>query len=193
MKKEDIITLPNAHLRQKSEKISFSNDDIASVKKLIQDMEAATLDWEDSRPHEIGAALAAVQIDDLRRVVIIRTDFDDKESRSFTALVNPKIIRTEGEVIYDHEGCLSVKEVYGLVGRHSKIKVKAHDLDGNEVRIKAEGFLARVLQHEIDHTDGIVFIDHIKDDPEAFFTLNDKGELEKLDYDTHIKNNRILW
>lgn len=156
-------------------------------------MIASTLDWEDSRPHEIGAALAAVQLDTLQRVVIVRSDFDDKSSREFTVLLNPQIIKKEGEIVHDHEGCLSVKDVYGLVPRHSKVKIKAQDIEGNEVRIKAEGFLARVLQHEIDHTNGIVFIDHIKQDKDAFFRLNENGELKKLDYDKDIAENSILW
>lgn len=189
MKKEDIICLPNPRLRQKSTKARPNE----ATKKIVEDMIAATLDWEDSRPHEIGAALAAVQLDKLQRVVIVRSDFDDKQSREFTVLLNPQIIKKEGEIVSDHEGCLSVRDVYGLVPRHSKVKVKALDIDGNEVRIKAEGFLARVLQHEIDHTNGIVFVDHIKDDPEAFFRLNDSGELKKLDYDKDIKTNSILW
>lgn len=153
----------------------------------------ATLDWEASRPYEIGAALAAVQIDQLQKAVIIRSDFDDKTSQEFTTLINPKVIKYEGEIIKDYEGCLSVKDVYGYVPRYSKVRVKALDLDGGEIRIKAEGFLARVLQHEIDHTNGKVFIDHIKEDPEAFFTLDEKGELTKLDYEKDIKTSSILW
>lgn len=190
MKKEAIITLPHADLRKKSHRVHVITDDI---KKLAQDMIRATLDWEDSRPYEIGAALAAVQVDILERVVVIRSDFDDKENRDFTILINPEIVKAEGDIIYEHEGCLSVKGVYGLVPRHSKVRVKALDIDGNEVRIKAEGFLARVIQHEIDHTNGIVFIDHIKDDKDAFFTLNDKGDLEQLNYDKDIKDSDILW
>lgn len=190
MKKEAIITLPHADLRKKSHRVHVITDDI---KKLAQDMIRATLDWEDSRPYEIGAALAAVQVDILERVVVIRSDFDDKENRDFTILINPEIVKAEGDIIYEHEGCLSVKGVYGLVPRHSKVRVKALDIDGNEVRIKAEGFLARVIQHEIDHTNGIVFIDRIKDDKDAFFTLNDKGDLEQLNYDKDIKDSDILW
>lgn len=190
MKKENIIALPHSHLRQKSLKVS-SFDQV--IKKLVGDMIEATLDWEDSRPHEIGAALAAVQVNKLVRAVIVRSDFDDKQSREFTPLINPKIIKLEGEVMYDHEGCLSVKDIYGLTPRHSKVRIKAQDLDGNEIRVKAEGFLARVLQHEVDHTNGILFIDHIKDDPKAFFTLDQKGELQSLDYEKYIKNSPVLW
>jgi peptide deformylase len=190
MKKEDIITLPNPHLRTKSAKVHVITDDTV---RLIDDMTAASIDWEDSRPHEISAALAAVQIDRMERVVIIRSDFDDKSAREFTALINPEIVKYEGEVISDYEGCLSVGGVYGKVPRHSKVRVKALDLEGAEVRFKAEGFLARVIQHEVDHTNGIVFIDHLRDQTDAFYTLDEKGELQPLDYDEHIRNNSILW
>ena len=190
MTKDDIIALPNPHLRQKSAKIHVITPE---VEQLSDEMIAAALDWEDSRPHEISAALAAVQVDRLERVVIVRGDFDDKKTREFTTLINPEIVKYEGDIVADYEGCLSVQHVYGKVPRHSKIRVKALDLEGNEIRFKAEGFLARVIQHEIDHTNGIVFIDHIRDTHDAFYTLDEKGELQPLSYDTDIANNRILW
>ena len=190
MKKEDIITLPNPHLRQRSDRVHVITDDVV---KLVDDMVQASLDWEDSRPHEISAALAAVQVDRLDRVVIIRSDFEDKKSRDFTPLVNPEIVKYEGELVADYEGCLSVSKVYGKDPRYSKIRVKALDLEGNEVRFKAEGFLARVIQHEIDHTNGVVFIDHIRDQHNAFYRLDEKGELQPLNYDTDIRENSILW
>ncbi|HWT40260.1 MAG TPA: peptide deformylase [Dongiaceae bacterium] len=190
MKKEAIITLPNPHLREKSAKIT---DLTAEVATLIDDMTSAALDWEASRPHEISAALAAVQVDALQRIVIVRSDFEDKENNDFTVLINPEIVKYEGKIVEDYEGCLSVKDIYGKVPRYSKIRVKAVNAEGQEVRFRAEGFLARVIQHEIDHTNGIVFIDHIKDNTDAFYTLDASGELEPLDYDTHIKDSRILW
>lgn len=190
MKKEDIITLPAPQLRQKSAKVHVVTD---ATRKLIHDMVSAALDWEDSRPHEISAALAAIQINRAERVVIVRSDFDDKEARGFTALINPQIVKYEGTLEADYEGCLSVTDIYGKVPRHSKVRIKALDEDGNEVRFKAEGFLARVIQHEVDHTNGIVFIDHIHDTKDAFYTLDEKGELQPLDYEKHIKNSRILW
>ena len=190
MTKDDIITLPNPHLREKSAKVHVITD---KIRDLVDIMTSAALDWEDSRPHEISAALAAVQIDELERVVIVRADFDNKKSREFTALINPEIVKYEGEIIKDFEGFLSVKHIYGNVPRHSKIRVKAIDIDGNEIRFKAEGFLARVVQHEIDHTNGLVFIDHIRDQKDAFFTLDQKGELQPLHYDTDIAENHILW
>lgn len=190
MKKEDIITLPSSNLRQKSAKVHVVTD---VTKRLIGDMTSAALDWEDSRPHEISAALAAVQIDRLDRVVIVRSDFDDKQVRDFTALINPEVVKYEGAVTEDFEGCLSVANVYGKVPRYNKIRIKALDQKGNEVRFKAEGFLARVIQHEIDHTNGIVFIDHIKDKKDGFYTLDKEGELQPLDYEKHIEKNHILW
>jgi peptide deformylase len=188
--KDSIITLPNPHLRQPSRKVGLVTDEI---KSLINNMEAATLDWEDSREHEVGVALAAVQIDQLYRVVVVRSNFDDKQDRSFQVFINPEITKFEGEQVEDFEGCLSIKDIYGKVSRYSKVKVKALDINGREFRVTAEGFLARVFQHEIDHTKGKVFIDHIKDNPLAFYKLNDKGKLEALDYDKDIKDNRLLW
>jgi peptide deformylase len=188
MKRDAIITLPNPHLRQRSQRIRTITPEI---KQLITDMQTAALDWEDHRPHELGVALAAIQVDKLERIVIIRNNFDDKNDRGFVALINPAIVKLEGEVTLDHEGCLSVPDVYGLVPRYSKVRVKALDEDGHEVRLKADGFLARVLQHEIDHTNGIVFIDHIKD-KDAFFKLTEDGKLEKVAH-ADILNNRLLW
>ena len=190
MTKDDIITLPNPHLRTKSDKIQSID---GATLALIKDMTAAAIDWEASRPHEISAALAAVQVDRLSRVVIVRSDFDDKANNDFTALINPEIVKYEGELVEDYEGCLSVKDIYGKVPRYSKIRVRALNIDGQEVRFKADGFLARVIQHEIDHTNGIVFIDHIKEKQSAFYTLNEKGELVPLEYDQHIKDSPVLW
>lgn len=188
--KDSIITLPNEHLRQRSRRVGLVSEEI---KTLIEDMETATLDWEDSREHEIGVALAAVQIDQLYRVVIIRRNFDDKEDRGFHVFINPEVVKYEGEVVEDFEGCLSVKDIYGKVPRHSKVRIKATGLNGKQIRLTAEGFLARVFQHEIDHTNGKLFVDHIKGKPEAFFKLKSDGKLESLDYDKHIKDSRILW
>ena len=86
-----------------------------------------------------------------------------------------------------------MRDFYGKVPRYNRIRVKALNIDGDEIRIKAEGFLARVIQHEIDHCNGIVFVDHIRDKTDAFYRLNDKGELDPLDYNTHVKDNHDLW
>lgn len=190
MKKEDIITLPNPHLRQKSQKVGLITPEI---KQIIRDMEAATIDWEASREHEVGVALAAVQVDLMYRIVVVRNDFNNKDDKSFSIFINPQITKFEGDIEEDFEGCLSIRDVYGKVPRYTKVRVKATDEDGKEVRVTAEGFLARIFQHEIDHTNGIVFIDHIRDTPSAFYQLTENGHLRKLDYDTDIKDNATLW
>ena len=188
--KDKIISLPNPSLRQRSTKVGFVAED---TKKLIENMKLATLDWEDSRNHELGVALAAVQIDVLKRVVIIREDFEDKKNRNFVVFINPEITKLEGDIVEDYEGCLSIKDIYGKVPRYNKVRVKAIDENGHEFRVKAEGFLARIFQHEVDHTNGTVFIDHIKDNPDAFFKLAEDGQLEKLNYDEEIANNKNLF
>jgi peptide deformylase len=190
MTKDDIIALPNKHLRVKSERVGIVTDEI---RKVVQEMEDATISWDISREHEVGVALAGVQIDRLYKIVVVRNNYDDKEDHTFTAFINPEITKTEGKLIEDYEGCLSVKDIYGKVPRYEKVKVKAIGLDGREFRVTAEGFLARIFQHEIDHTNGIVFIDHIENDPEAFFQLDEDGKLQPLDYDKEIKNNKTLW
>jgi peptide deformylase len=190
MDQSDIIALPHADLRKRSKRVGVIDE---NIRKLSEDMKSATLSWEDSRQHEVGVALAAVQVDELLRLVIIRNNFEDKSDRNFRVFINPEIVKREGEVVEDFEGCLSIKDIYGKVPRHEKVKVKALDIDGQEIRVTAEGYLARIFQHEIDHTKGVVFIDHIKDDPDAFFKLKDDGSLEKLDYAKQVKDNHLLW
>jgi len=190
MTKDDIIALPNAHLRERSKKVGMVSP---AIKQLVQDMQDATIDWENSREHEVGVALAAVQVDSLLRVIVVRNNFDDKNDHTFTVFINPVITKYEGAIEEDYEGCLSVPDIYGKVPRYSKVRVRALDINGKEFRVNAEGFLARVLQHEIDHTNGTVFIDHIKDVPTAFYRLKDDGHLEELDYDKDVRTNNILW
>jgi len=188
--KDDIIALPNPHLRQKSQRVGVVTDEI---RRIIADMEAATIHWDESREHEVGVALAAVQIDKLYKIVVVRDNYDDKSNHNFTAFINPEITKLSGSIEEDFEGCLSVPNIYGKVPRYSKVKVKAIDVTGKEFRVTAEGFLARIFQHEIDHTNGIVFIDHIKGSPEAFYELTANGKMEALDYHTNVEQNPILW
>lgn len=190
MTKDDIISLPDSRLRRPSSKVTNIDGRINAI---IDGMKAATLDWEASRDHEVGVALAAVQVGELLRIVVVRDDSDDKSSRDFHVFINPEITKYEGETVSDFEGCLSVPDIYGKVRRYNKIRVKALNEAGQEFRLKAEGFLARILQHEIDHTNGRVFIDHIKNKSNAFFKLTSEGKLEPLNYENDIKNNHLLW
>lgn len=188
--KDEIIKLPNASLRTRSKRVGLVD---TYIRDIINKMSAATLDWEDSREHEVGVALAAIQMNLPLRIVIIRNDFDNKNDRTFKVFINPEITKLEGNVVEDFEGCLSILNVYGKVPRYERVKVKALDANGKQIRITADGFLARIFQHEIDHTNGIVFIDHIKSNPVAFFQLQDDGHLIELDYENDIRDNKDLW
>jgi peptide deformylase len=186
----NIITTPDPRLRQKCKKVNHVDDEIREmVKNMIQNC----LDWEKDHEFEISAALAAPQLGYDRRIIVVREDTDNKENAEFIPLINPEVIKTEGKTLYDYEGCLSVPSIYGKVPRPAKARIKAQTIDGQEVRIKADGFLARTLLHEIDHLNGILFIDHIKGVKDAFYRLNDKGDLEPVDYDKEIANNKELF
>ena len=176
MTSKDIITIPNPLLRQRSQRVGHID---IEMRTLAADMIAATLEWEASREHEFGAALAAVQVAKAYRVVVIRDDFDDKDNKSFSVFINPEIVKFEGEPTEELEGCLSVKDIYGSVARYPKVKVKALNLDGQPVRVTATGFLARVFQHEIDHTNGIVFVDRVEN-PRKLFKLGTDGKFTAL-------------
>jgi peptide deformylase len=130
--------------------------DIADIngelQRLIDDM-AATM------YHAPGLGLAANQVGDLRRVIVF--DVAQRESSpDLKVLLNPRIVACEGEILYT-EGCLSVPDYTAEVCRHGKICVAGLDREGNPLEIEADGLLAVVLQHEIDHLSGKLFIDRI--------------------------------
>jgi peptide deformylase len=186
--KDSIIALPNSRLRAKSQRVPVIT---SQVRDVIRQMIKATVDWEESRPHEVGVALAAIQIEQPIRIIIVRNDFENKEDKSFSVFINPEIVKLEGEVEEDFEGCLSVTDVYGKVPRHNKVRIRALDENGQPVRVKANGFLARIFQHEVDHTNGTMFVDHIKDNKEAFYKLTDEGKLEPLAYE-RVKEENVF-
>ena len=185
-----ILTTPDPKLRTPSKKVNHITDE---TRKIVDEMIKASIEWEKKHPYELSAAMAAPQLGFNKRIIIIRDDMEDKQNTSFTALIDPEVIKTEGKITRDYEGCLSVPKIYGMVPRPDKARIKAKILDGNEVRIKSTGQLTRTLLHEIDHLDGVLFIDHIKDDKDAFFELNDKGDIVPVDYDKEIKNNKKLF
>ena len=187
----EIITTPDKRLRETSEKVRVIDDEIRDV---ISEMRRLSLEWEKEHPYELSAAMAAPQMGVLKRIIIVRDDMENKDNATFTALINPEVIRAEGKVKTDFEGCLSVPSVYGKVPRPTKVRVKAKLEDGTEVRIKATDELARTLLHEIDHLDGVLFIDHIRDKADAFYRMDDKGELVPItDYEGEIRDNLELW
>jgi peptide deformylase len=188
--RKNIITLPDKRLREKSAKVHVITDETLQV---IDNMIAAALDWENSRPHEMAVALAAVQIGALEQVVIIREDFENKSNQNFVILINPKIMKKEGKIVTDSEGCLSVTDVYGMVPRHEKVRVKAIDVNGHEVRFKSPNpFVARILQHEVDHCSGKCFVDHITHQRDAFSILTKDGDLVPIEYEKVVKMGILL-
>ena len=122
-----IITTPDPRLRTKSRKVNKITEE---TKDIIAEMRKASLAWEKEHPYELSAAMAAPQLGFNRRIIIIRDDLDDKKNTNFTAFIDPEVIKTDGKIEKDYEGCLSVPYVYGLVERPTKVKIKAMLEDG---------------------------------------------------------------
>lgn len=135
-------------LRKKSKIVTNYND---RLKTLIDDM-YETMDVA------YGVGLAAPQIGILKRLIVVDNRDENEENGMRFYMINPQIIEKEGEEV-SMEGCLSVPGKQGKVKRAKNIKVKYNDLDGNEKFIEAEDFLARIIQHETDHLDGILYTD----------------------------------
>ena len=140
-----IRTLPDSVLREKAKKVTLFNE---SLQNLVKDM-------IDTMRYANGVGLAANQVGVLLRVVVI--EIPEEEVR---VLINPEIIKVEGERTVD-EGCLSIPGYRGELTRSVKVRVKALDREGKALRIRAEGLLAQALEHEIDHINGILYIDHL--------------------------------
>jgi peptide deformylase len=148
----DIITYPNPQLLTPSETVTDFGEE---TQALIEDM-------ADTMFEAPGAGLAAVQIGVSKRIIVVNStgDGDDAEKAWF-ALINPEILEKDGVYMSEDEGCLSVPELRATVRRYSRVVVKAQDRSGEPVTMEVEGFPAVVLQHEIDHLNGILFIDHL--------------------------------
>src|SRR5579871_239248 len=140
-----ILTLEKPVLRTKAKKVSRFD---AYLQRLVDDM------WETMRAAP-GVGLAAPQVGESIRVLV--AEYEEER----VALVNPEILKAEGEVL-GTEGCLSIPGYVGdNVPRAESIAVKGRDPRGKEIRLRAEGWWARILQHEIDHLDGVLYTDHI--------------------------------
>lgn len=140
-------------LRQKAQKIKHVDK---SIEKLIDDMVETMHD-------DNGIGLAANQVSVAQRVIVVQLppDEEDQQAGKLYALINPEIVAASEETLSGEEGCLSIPYYYGEVTRHEAIVVRARDRKWHEVKIKAQGWLARVFQHEIDHLNGILFIDRM--------------------------------
>lgn len=159
-----IVTVPNKTLETPCEKVSIDNSKSGKdrldeeTQELIQNLLDTLLEARDPE----GAGLAAPQIGSTKRICIARRFLPNPEDAGETiskeyVMINPKIISMSDDTDIHFEGCLSIPDTYGQVERPSKIKVKYIDENGDPVRKTVTGYLARVMQHEIDHLDGILF------------------------------------
>jgi len=144
-----ILTYPNPELKKKSATVTVISD---LVRELVRDMAETMYDAP-------GVGLAAPQIGVHQRIIVIDISAKD-EPPDLIVAINPVIVHAEGEA-YEEEGCLSVPKYAANVRRHARVIVKALDLEGAERTWRAEDLLAIAFQHEIDHLDGILFIDHL--------------------------------
>ncbi len=169
----NILKYPEKSLSQPSAKVDVIDD---KIKELIKDMGETMFS-------DAGVGLAAPQIGINKRVMIYDSHAMDpeydEEPREITALINPEIIASHGSFISEDEGCLSVVDYRANVKRYEKVRVKALSIDGKELEFDAEGVLAIIMQHEIDHLDGILFIDRISSLKRAMYKKKRKKELQK--------------
>jgi peptide deformylase len=145
-----ILTVPDPLLKQESKPVEAVDDELrALMDDMLETMYAAP-----------GIGLAAPQIGVLKRVIVLDIDREDVKTGPLF-LANPEIVEASDEDVTYEEGCLSVPEHYSDVVRPAKVKVRYLDRDGEKQEMACEGLLATCVQHEIDHLDGILFIDHI--------------------------------
>jgi peptide deformylase len=148
MPRKHILIYPEPVLKNRAEEIDSIDLDVVT---LVEDMEEAMYQAP-------GVGLAAPQVGCSRRLILVDPTAG-KESGNLLVVLNPVIVEREGKVT-DSEMCLSVPEISVDVPRSEKILIQGVNMDGKEVRIEAEGFLARIFQHEIDHLDGRVILDY---------------------------------
>lgn len=146
----EIIVLPDKRLRLLSDPVKAAD---AEVRALVDDM-------FETMYKAPGVGLAAIQVGVAKRVVTVDTAKKD-EPKNPQVFINPEIVWSSDDKSTYEEGCLSIPEYYEEVERPTQVKVRFMDLDGKAQEVEANGLLATVLQHEIDHTNGILFIDHI--------------------------------
>jgi peptide deformylase len=146
----DILILPDKRLRLVSKPVAKID---AATRQLVEDMFETMYDAP-------GIGLAAIQIGEPRRIVTMDLAKKD-ESREPQVFINPELISQSGDKNVHEEGCLSIPEYYEEVARPAEVKLRYLDLDGKLHEIEADGLLATCIQHEIDHLNGVLFIDHI--------------------------------
>ena len=166
MSKLKILTYPDNILRQPTNELDNIDGE---VQKMIDQMAATMYDAP-------GVGLAAIQVG-WNKSVLIYDVSPSEQGRSLQVLINPRIVGHEGELLSENEGCLSVPEFRADVKRFASIIVEGVDREGSPVKLEAEGMLAIVLQHEIDHLKGKLFIDHISALKRQLYTRRMKKKL----------------
>jgi len=164
----DIVLEGDPRLRQKAMKIRQVDD---SLRRIAENMHETMLDAP-------GVGLAGPQVGVMRRIAVVHlpAGYVDEDDPDITlTLINPEIVKGHGRVVAQ-EGCLSIPHWVGMVPRFETITAKAMDLNNRHVRIKAEGMLARVIQHEVDHLDGILFVDRVEDKSTLFEVDDETAE-----------------
>jgi peptide deformylase len=169
MDKLEILTYPNKTLSQ-------ATSPLDNIDGKVQEM----IDGMASTMYEApGIGLAAIQVGWDKSVLIYDIAPRD-ESRELNVLVNPKIITQEGQILSENEGCLSVPEFRADVKRSEFVTVEGHDREGKPIRLDAEGILAIVLQHEIDHLNGTLFIERISSLKRQMYKRRVKKQLKGM-------------
>jgi len=166
MSKLKILTYPDNFLRQPTRPLDNIDGD---VQQMIDQMSVTMYEAP-------GVGLAAIQVG-WDKSVLIYDVAPPEEGRSLKVLINPRIVHREGEILSEDEGCLSVPEFRADVKRSASILVEADDREGRPLRLEAHGMLAIVLQHEIDHLNGELFIDHISALKKQLYTRRIKKKL----------------
>jgi len=143
-------------LRARARALDRTEIKSAPIQKPIDDMLETMVEYH-------GVGLAAPQIHEGLRIFVAALDTGDKDAESEpVAIINPEITPVSDEMVEDWEGCLSIPDIRGRVPRHREITVRAFDRGGNRIEIRAQNFSARVIQHETDHLDGVLFFDRMK-------------------------------
>ena len=170
MAKKQILVIPDPLLRKVSEPVNSVNKE---VKNLMDDM----LETMYAAP---GIGLAAVQIGVLKRIIVIDLS-KDGEKKNPLFIVNPEITFKSNELISYEEGCLSIPNQFAEVKRPSSCKVNFLDYNGKKKEINANGLLATCIQHEVDHLDGILFIDHLSKLKKDLILKKTKKQKKEID------------
>jgi len=147
----EIITIPDPILRKKARKVTEFDKD-------FQDLVADMIDTMREAP---GVGLAAPQVANSQRLIVVEygDDEDEEKPAKLYVLANPEIVSASEDMVMGIEGCLSVPDLVGEVERHTSIVVKCQNRYGKPTKIKANGWLARIFQHEMDHLDGVLYPD----------------------------------